>query len=221
MGTYITGDGFVAYSLPARSNVGTALTKSRTVRTYPAEITIKPLARPILVIIRGRGPICGKPCGNIEKQRPILVPSALAAPLPTTVFHLPCRCDLIHALYAQTRSSQPPIAKNRRSSCRDRVVLRPCNRFHEVQTHPENHNHPGPRTWQSQGVRRVVNRRIQSSANPTITLLRASALSRASPAGAPYCTRLASIWLTDAEEAEYRRGERAFSVLQHGDVHVT
>jgi hypothetical protein len=40
------------------------------------------------------------------------------------------------------------------------------------------------------------------------------------PCGAPYCTHLASIWLTDAEEAEYRRGVRNFRVIRHQQVQV-
>jgi hypothetical protein len=38
--------------------------------------------------------------------------------------------------------------------------------------------------------------------------------------GAPNCTREALIWLTDEEEAEYRRGERSFMVLRHHHVRV-
>jgi hypothetical protein len=41
------------------------------------------------------------------------------------------------------------------------------------------------------------------------------------PCGARHCTRLASILLTDVEEAEYRCGLRRFSVLRHRDVRVT
>jgi len=41
------------------------------------------------------------------------------------------------------------------------------------------------------------------------------------PCGAPNCSRLALVWLSDAEEAEYRRGERSFQVKQHQDVQVT
>jgi hypothetical protein len=38
--------------------------------------------------------------------------------------------------------------------------------------------------------------------------------------GARHCTRLASILLTDAEEAEYRRGLRSFSVMGHKPMRV-
>ena len=38
--------------------------------------------------------------------------------------------------------------------------------------------------------------------------------------GAVNCTRDALIWLTDAEESEYRRGVRNFRVLQYRQVQV-
>lgn len=38
--------------------------------------------------------------------------------------------------------------------------------------------------------------------------------------GATSCVRIAAIWLTDAEEEEYRRGLRSFKVLQHQHVQV-
>jgi hypothetical protein len=41
------------------------------------------------------------------------------------------------------------------------------------------------------------------------------------PCGAPNCSRSALVWLSEAEESEYRRGERSFRVVQHGDVQVT
>jgi hypothetical protein len=40
------------------------------------------------------------------------------------------------------------------------------------------------------------------------------------PCGAPNCAREALIWLTDAEEDEYRRGLRRFRVLQYRHVQV-
>jgi hypothetical protein len=45
MGTYITGDGFVAYSAPARSGVGTTLTNPDPPHTHPAAITMGPIAK--------------------------------------------------------------------------------------------------------------------------------------------------------------------------------
>jgi hypothetical protein len=40
------------------------------------------------------------------------------------------------------------------------------------------------------------------------------------PCGAPNCARWALIWLSDVEEAEYRRGLRSFRVQLHGAVQV-
>jgi len=40
------------------------------------------------------------------------------------------------------------------------------------------------------------------------------------PCGAPNCARVASIWLSGSEEAEYRRGVRNFRVLHHQEVQV-
>jgi hypothetical protein len=38
--------------------------------------------------------------------------------------------------------------------------------------------------------------------------------------GALKCTNLASIWLSDEEEAQYRRGVRNFRVMRHQQVQV-
>jgi hypothetical protein len=40
------------------------------------------------------------------------------------------------------------------------------------------------------------------------------------PCRAPNCSGWALVWLSDAEEAEYRRGLRSFRVMQHQEVQV-
>jgi len=38
--------------------------------------------------------------------------------------------------------------------------------------------------------------------------------------GAPKCLRPALLWLTDAEEEQYRAGERSFKVIRYRGVYV-
>ena len=60
----------------------------------------------------------------------------------------------------------------------------------------------------------------QEYPHPHMVVLETRSEDRRIPCGAPNCARAGLIWLTDAEEAEYRRGLRSFRVLQHREVQV-
>jgi hypothetical protein len=128
---------------------------------------------------------------------------------------------LSNALYIQTRSWQQTIARP--------TFLRlgsghftPLQQFHEPQTHPENRSRAGPHNMaiarcETCGPPKGMK---QAYSNPHTVILETRSRDRRILCGATNCSRVAMVWLTDAEEAEYRRGLRGFRVLHHSEVRV-